>query len=952
MPSSPTAASRRTVTVLFCDIVDSTSFSERLDVETHRRVQRSYFETVAGVVERHGGVVEKYIGDAVMAVFGLPTLHEDDALRALRAASELRESISALHEELARDHGLGLSVRVGISTGEVVAGDPEDGQAFATGETVVIAERLERAAQPGEVLVADTTYALASGAAIVESVDPVPAKGIAQPVAAWRLVGVKAGAPGLARKLDTPLVGRREELDRLRAAFDEAVAGRRCRLATVLGPAGIGKSRLVREFLVDVGPAATVRVGRCPSYGEGITFWPVADVLPDETFEGTTIEIFTRVRKEVEKLAQERPLVLCFDDVHSGEPTFYDLVEYLAGWITDAPVLIACTARPELLQLRPFPDSETVMLEPLSSEETDALLGVLGAPADTRASIAEAAEGNPLFIEQMSAMAAETSGEVLVPASVRVLLAARIDRLTPEERRAIEQCSVIGREFSLEAAAALADGEVTGPLLSLVRKELLRPAGDGFVFQHALVRDAAYDAIPKAQRAELHERHARWLATNGGADVLVGFHLEQAFRSQAELGPAEAALAREAGELLAAAADRARFRNDMPAAVTLFRRALGLLPEDLPQRARLLGALGSALIKTGDLEESSVVLDEAIETARVTGDRRSELRAVVERQQIRSFTEPAGVVAEIPRLTTNVIPALEEIGDEFGLAKAWRLVSDISVFACDWQGRAEALEQAIAHARRTTEAKPDLSIYVGLLADALHYGPTPAREALVRCDLFLEEAGDDLALRASVSGNRGALLAMLGRLDEARAAYAESVDIHDRLGLSMRRVAFSYKGAEIELLAGDLAAAEAELSFEYEQLEQMGERGMRAVVSASLADVLLAQGRDDDAVRFAEVAAALAEPEDVAAQALHRTVRGRLELHAGRAAEAEDLAREAVELAATTDFLELQAVAALGLAEVLRATGKAEEADGRVAEARDAYERKGNLVMVERLATT
>jgi class 3 adenylate cyclase/tetratricopeptide (TPR) repeat protein len=952
MSTSPAAASRRTVTVLFCDIVDSTPLGERLDPETYRRVQRGYFDAVRGALERHGGTVEKFIGDAVMAVFGLPTLHEDDALRALRAACDLREAVAPLDEELVRDHGLRLRLRIGVATGEVIAGDPADGSTFATGETVVVAERMERAARPSEVLIADTTYRLASGAAIVEPVDSVAAKGISEPVPAWRLIGVQAGVPALPRRLDTPLVGRRGELDQLRAAFDEALAERRCRMVMVLGAAGIGKSRLIHEFIGEVGPEAAVRVGRCPPYGDGITFWPIADVLPDETFEGTTDEIFLRVRKQLEQAAREQPLVLCFDDVHWGEPTFLNLLEYLLGWISGAPVLIVCLARPELLERRSLPGAEAIKLEPLSAECADALLGLLGAPAEARGRIAEAAEGNPLFVEQMAVMAADEGGNVTVPASIRALLAARLDRLTAEERAVIERAAVIGRDFPLQSVAALAESEVTGPLLSLVRKELLRPADfeDGFVFRHALIRDAAYEAVPKALRAELHERHGRWLAERDGADVVIGFHLEQAFRTRAELGPADAALAHEAGGLLAEAGDRADRRNDMPAAVMLIKRALDLIAGDSPQRARMLAALGSALLRAGRLEESSIALDEAIETARGAGDRRSELRAIVERQQVRSFTEPAGVIDEIARVAAEVIPALEEIGDDFGLAKAWRLLSDADAFACRWQARAEALERAVEHARRAPEAMAEASIYVGLLAEALHYGPTPAEEAIASCEGFLEEAGDDLALRAAIGATLGALLAMQGRFDEARAAYCESVELHERLGLGMRRIAFSISGAEIELLAGDAVASERELRFAYERLERMGERGTRVMVSAFLADALLAQGRDGEAGEFAATAAALAEREDVAAQALQRTTRARVLLREGASAEAELLAREAVELAAPTDFLALQAEAALVLSEVLHTAGEASEADALVARTHELYERKGNLVAAGRVA--
>jgi class 3 adenylate cyclase/tetratricopeptide (TPR) repeat protein len=952
MNASPgAAASRRTVTVLFCDVVDSTPLGERLDPESWRRVQRGYFDAVRRVLERHGGTVEKFIGDAAMAVFGLPTLHEDDALRALRAASELREAVAPLDEELVRDHGLRLRLRIGVATGEVFASDPSEGSSFATGDTVVVAERIQRAARPSEVLIADTTYQLASGAALVEPIEPVPAKGMGQPVPAWRLIGVQPDQPAVARRLDTPLVGRRDELDQLRAAFDQTVAERRCRLVAVLGPAGIGKSRLAREFLIDVRERAAIRIGRCPPYGDGITFWPVADILPDETFEGTTDDIFLRVRHELEALARQQPLVVGFDDVHWGEPNFLNLLEYLAGWISDAPVLVLCLARPELLERRTLPHAESIALEPLSEEDAEELLDVLGAPVEARKRIAEAAEGNPLFVEQMAAMAVDAGGDVAVPASIRALLAARLDRLTPEERAIIERASIIGREFPLQAVAAISDGAVAGALMSLVRKELLRPATfeDGFVFRNALIREAAYEALPKALRAELHERHGRWLAERGGADVVIGFHLEQAFRTRAQLGPADAALAHEAGGILADAGERADRRNDMPAAVTLITRALDLLAEDSPQRAQMLAALGSALLRAGRLEESTVALEQAIANARDTGDRRSELRAVVERQQVRSFIEPAGVVEEIARVAADVIPALEEIGDDFGLAKAWRLLSDAQLFASRWQGRAEALERAIEHARRVPEANAEASTYVGLLAEALHFGPTPAEEAIARCEGFLAEAGDDLALRASVSAPLGALLAMRGRFDEARAAYSESVELNERLGLSMRRVVFSVSGAEIELLAGNAAGAERELRFADEQLRRMGESSNRAVVCALLAGALLAQGYEeaDDVARAAQV---LAEPEDVAAQVFQRAARARVLLRGGNLAEAERLAREAVVLAEPIDFLALQADTAEALAAVLHAAEQTSEADVFLAQARALHERKGNVVAASRLA--
>ncbi len=343
------------------------------------------------------------------------------------------------------------------------------------------------------------------------------------------------------------------------------------------------------------------------------------------------------------------------------------------------------------------------------------------------------------------------------------------------------------------------------------------------------------------------------------------------------------------------------------------------------------------------------MLDAAIETARRTGDRRSELRATVERQQLRSLAETAGVVEEIPRVAAEVIPELEELGDDLGLAKAWRLLSDGHVFACRWEARAEALERALFHARRAPEAKPEASTVVGLLAQALHYGPTPAESAILRCEGFLGEARDDLALRAAVSATLGPLLAMQGRFDEARAAYAESVALNERLGLKLRRLAFAHSGAEIELLSGDLVAAERELRLAYDGLEEIGESGARAVIAAALADVLLTEGRVDEALQFVRTAAGLAEPEDVAAQALLRATQARALVRTGDAARAERLAAEAVELAEPTDSPALKAAAALALAEVLQAEGRASEAAALVGRALDLYAQKGNLVAAEQL---
>jgi class 3 adenylate cyclase len=539
---------RKTVTVLFSDVTGSTALGERLDPESLRRVLARYFEAAGQVIERHGGTVEKFIGDAVMAVFGVPRVHEDDALRAVRAACELREVVASLNDELERDYGTRLELRIGVNTGEVVTGTEER---LATGDAVNVAARLEQAAAPREILLGAETLRLVRDAVEAEPTEPLELKGKRETLVAHRLVTLHEEGPAFARRLDAPLVGRETELRRLHDVFDQAVRDRSCQLFTLLGVAGVGKSRLTAEFLFSLADATVVR-GRCLPYGEGITYWPVVEVLQQlppagelgleraalEAIEGllgegqvvaSSEEIAWAVRKLLEAAAESSPLVVLFDDIHWGEPTFLDLLEHVADLSREAPLLLLCLARPELLDRRPAwgggkLNATTVLLEPLSSGETDDLLEHLLGQAelghDLRFRIREAAEGNPLFVEEMVALVEESGdGEVSVPPTIQALLAARLDQLEPSERRVLERGSVEGRVFHQSAVQALAPEEtqVANRLTSLVRKELVRPdkaqlpGEDAYRFRHLLIRDAAYEALPKATRAELHDRFASWL---------------------------------------------------------------------------------------------------------------------------------------------------------------------------------------------------------------------------------------------------------------------------------------------------------------------------------------------------------------------------------------------------------------------------------------------------------
>ena len=566
----PSREVRKTVTVVFSDVTGSTALGEQLDPESLRRVMGRYFDEMKSVVEAHEGMVEKFIGDAVMAVFGIPVLHEDDALRAIRAAAEMREHLGALNEELERDWGVRIEVRTGVNTGEVVAGDASSGQRFATGDAVNVAKRFEEAAPPGEILLGEPTYRLVRDAV---EVDAVELKGKGEPVRAFRLLSIEAGAEGRARRLDSPMVGREREKASLEQAYERAVDDRACHLFTVLGAAGVGKSRLVAEFLDAAQGKATVVRGRCLPYGEGITFWPLLEIVralfgddfvstiasrlgEDENAEvisarvgaalgavagaGPTEETFWAVRKLFEAQAHDRPLVVLFDDLQWAEPTLLDLIEHIADWAREASILLICLARPELLDERPswaggkF-NATSVLLERLSDGESaelvQNLLGQVGLSDEVRARITTAAEGNPLFVEEMLRMLIDdgllerSNGDwvptgdldaVAVPPTIHALLSARLDRLAGDERAVIERGSVEGKVFHRGAVAELSPqqdrGEVSAHLQSLVRKELVRPdqaefrGEDAFRFRHLLIRDAAYESMPKEVRADLHER--------------------------------------------------------------------------------------------------------------------------------------------------------------------------------------------------------------------------------------------------------------------------------------------------------------------------------------------------------------------------------------------------------------------------------------------------------------
>jgi len=970
-------AARKTVTVVFCDIANYTPLGETLDPEVLRNVMEQYFYAVRRELERHGGTVEKFIGDAAMAVFGIPVVRDDDALRAVRAAIDMRTALGGLNRELEETHGVRLAIRTGINTGEVVAGDPSDRQSFATGTAVATAQRLEAAARSGEILLGDSTYRLVSNAVVVEPMDPLTLKGKAQPVAAWRLLAVVEGAPPFPRRLDVPMVGRESQLAALEGELEAAMRERRCRLATIVGPAGIGKSRLGNELFSLTRARATTVVGRCLAYGDGITYWPLRGIVLSATGSlkrsgiaeflagaedadrvaerlasavGTEEvapggeETFWAVRRFLEHLAHDGPVIVAIDELQWAEPTFLDLLEYLVGWTADAPILLVGLARPELLEERPTwttTSARLIVLGPLSSAESTQLVGALGGQAldaEERRRILESAEGNPLFVEQMLALAVEEDSREQIPPSIQALLAARLDRLSASERDVMERAAVIGREFTAGAVAWLAGEEpVSSTLLALVRRDLIEPerslipGDDGFRFRHILIRDAAYMGVSKESRGQLHERYGDWLERAApDLDEIVGYHLEQAFRYRQELGQADTAVAVRAGERLGRAGRRAVARGDLPAAVTLLSRAAALLPDSHGERRELLLLLGTPLIRTGDFARAENVLNDALDAARAADDKRLELRTLIERELFRSFTREEESVDDIVAVTDHAIPLLEELGDDLGLAKAWWLKSEVHVHACRWRARAENLERALEYARAAGE-RSEQSTLASQLAVALYCGPTPVDEAIERCESLLAELPEDRSLRASVTASIAGLRAMQGEFDEARRLQSVARALYEELGHRFRIATRSLIPAEIETLAGRSDEATAILQWAFGELEEMGASSVMSTVAAFLADALATEGAVADAIRFSEISEQHAAGLDVATQVMWRVARANA---TGEIA----LAREAVALAAPTDYVDIRARALL-------AVGNTEGA------ARE-YERKGNTAGMRRVVAT
>ncbi|MEX1357721.1 MAG: AAA family ATPase, partial [Gaiellaceae bacterium] len=930
---------RKLATVVFVDLVGSTEFASGEDPEIVRRRIQTFFEHAASCIEQHGGTVEKFAGDAVMAAFGIPRAHEDDAERAIRAAVKIIEDVAAL----------GLQARIGIEAGEVLADETD--ATFATGEAVNVAARLQQAAGPNEILVGPGARGLAGPAVQLEEDGRRDLRGLGRPLSVWRVEGLLEDVRPFPRAAG-PFVGRESELELLTTTWERTLRASRAHLFTVYGDPGVGKSRLAMEFVESL-EGATVLAGRCLPYGEGITYWPLAEMVKvaagisdddpvEEAYEklraccedeavadliglavgvleavehqATPQEIAWAAREWAEQLAKAQPLVLVFEDIHWAEEPLLELVEHLAAWVREAPLLIICLARPELLDVHPEwgggrMRATSIELEPLQREESeelaDALIAETSLPPEMRDEILRVAEGNPLFVEETVRMLAEGGdGRARIPDTLQALIAARIDGLPPAEKALLQRASVIGRIFWRGALVHVSGDDVEAALEDLalrefvLREERSTISGErAYRFKHVLIREVAYAGLPKQERARLHRSFAAWLQERAGEELLEirAYHLDQATQLLGELeGTPPAELAHEAAKALEAAGKRALAREANQSARKLLLRAVELEPT-LERRYKA----AVAAWRLADYPALASEMEEVLRAAREAGESSLEGRALTALADV-ALGREADVDRgrELAEQALAVLPEDDVTGRFDALiirgVVAWSEGSlvDNERFAT------EALEVARAGARKDLE-----STAVQRLAQIFVARMEIDRaEPLVARACELAEESGSLEAQAHALASRGRLLSMKGELEEAERAFEEARPLYEEAGAGISLARDLLGLAWLVWRRGDLDRAERLLRDSIRILKPLEDRGTLCESQRSLAQLLVAQGRLEEAERVALEARKTVGPRDQTSRATTRMALAIVRSAQGRDEEAEQLLREAVGLISETDF--------------------------------------------------
>jgi class 3 adenylate cyclase/tetratricopeptide (TPR) repeat protein len=1008
---------RKVVTVLFADISGSTALGEARDPEATRALLARYFAAMRAAIERHGGTVEKFAGDAVMAVFGIPVAHEDDALRAVRAATDMAGAL----DELDRELGARIRIRTGINSGEVVAGVAGPGggsdETLVTGDTVNVAARLEQAARPGEVLLGEMTVRLTRGALEAGPALTLELKGKTGLVNAHRLIRLAPISETFTRRAQTPMIGREREIAALQDAFAVVESNAEPRLVAITGPPGVGKSRVVREFLGEAGSHAAVLRGRCLPYGQGITFWPVAEIvrqaagigeaataddararlrqrltgMPDAGHVGTALErllglapqgssveeLAWATRRLLERLAEESPVVVLIEDIHWAEPALLDLVDHV---ITSgrSPILVIAPARSEIADIRPDllvgPRARHLALDPLTddvaSELIDRLLPGRGQLAALRQRIVDAADGNPLYVEELVAMlvdggfvrrAADGSwaverrvDRIAMPPTISALLTARLDQLGPE-RAVAERGSVVGRVFEHREVAQLspdlAVGELDERLALLVDHDLVRPESASvadelaYRFRHILIRDAAYEALPKRERWQLHESLADWLEAVAGdrlveIEEIVGYHQEQAIHFRRELGVgADTELVERAAGHLAAAGTRAADRGDLGAAANLLDRAARLMPTEDPRRDRLLLDLAIATHSGGGITRAQDILTDVIDRATRSGDEATRLHAVVIRWDT---ADVAGREQTLRADVDRAISVLSAAGDDLGLARAWRLLGGAHWDVGEGAAAEASTLRALDHATRSGRRSEVVSAY-GSLTAILNTGPAQVDEAIERCREILVAEQDDRVIEAWMNHALGHLLAKRGEFDEARARAAASRRVLEENGMVLDHAVLAELTADVEYQAGDPAAAVRTLSDGLAIYHGLGRES--AILASHLGHMAWHAGELD----LAEGSTTEGMSIGGWAWALTLGTLGRVRARQGRFEEADEHVREALDYWETTDYLTYHGWTLEALGDIAAMAGRRDKAIAAFEQAVELHRRKGSPVGVAKV---